>query len=191
MKYFFGSLAVAFTVSFLSTNLFAHGGATGIVKERMDAMSDMSKAMKTLTPIIRGKTEYDSSLVSELALRIANQSGQHLLMMFPEGTEGDPSEAKPAIWAQWDRFETYANELEIIAKALSQSALKTSQLTLDNANSSGMGMGMMTDDGMGMMMDSQSIPSVEMLSEMPTVEIFRKLSQNCTACHTRFRSEKN
>jgi cytochrome c556 len=189
MKYFFGSLAVAFTVSFLSTNLFAHGGATGIVKERMDAMSDMSKAMKTLTPIIRGKTEYDSRLVSELALRIANQSGQHLLMMFPEGTEGDPSEAKPAIWTQWGRFETYANELEIIAKALSQSALNTSQITLDNANSGGMGM--MTDDGMGMMLDSQSISSVEMLAEMPTVEIFRKLSQNCTACHTRFRSEKN
>ena len=35
---------------------FAHSGATGGMKERMDAMSEMGEAMKTLTPMMRGQT---------------------------------------------------------------------------------------------------------------------------------------
>ncbi len=44
---------------------FAHGGASGIVKERMDAMDEMGDVMKSLTAIMRGEKDYDADAVRE------------------------------------------------------------------------------------------------------------------------------
>lgn len=166
---------------------FAHGGATGIVKERMDAMADMSDSMESLTAFMRGKVDYNATRVSELASSINEHAGSHLLELFPEGTDGGVSEAKPSIWRQWGQFETYANELSIISEALINAAANTSENIDSEPN---MGMGMMNTMGLDMMggQSSESM-SVEMLSEMPATAVFRMLSQNCTACHTRFRQE--
>jgi cytochrome c556 len=37
----------------------AHDGATGVVKERMQAMDAMAKSMKTVGPMIRGQVSLD------------------------------------------------------------------------------------------------------------------------------------
>jgi cytochrome c556 len=174
----------------LFNSAYAHGGATGIVKERMDAMSSMADSMKALTPMMRGKTEYDAENVRALATRISEQAGGHLLAMFPEGSLSEASEAKPSIWTKWDRFETYANELSVLAAGLSNAADNV------NAGSEAGGvsdMGSMMGNGMGGgMMGSapKEMITIEMLSEMPATAVFRKLNQNCTACHSEFRSEK-
>ena len=51
-------LAVAALVLVLvlaSGTVYAHRGATGIVKKRMDAMTALGSAMKALTAMMRGK----------------------------------------------------------------------------------------------------------------------------------------
>ncbi|MCP4407303.1 MAG: cytochrome c, partial [Gammaproteobacteria bacterium] len=53
----------ALTLGGLTAGAIAHGGATAIVKERMDAMSAISKAMKTISQMMQGKEPYDAAAV--------------------------------------------------------------------------------------------------------------------------------
>ena len=41
----------------------AHSGATGIVKERMDAMKDIGRATKLVAAMFQGKQPYDAAAV--------------------------------------------------------------------------------------------------------------------------------
>lgn len=100
----------------------AHSGATGIVKERMEAMEDMAARMKVIVPMMRGRTAYDPEALSAAAARIADLGGPALSGMFPEGSDHGPSEAAPAIWSEFGRFEALAAELSLAARALSEAA---------------------------------------------------------------------
>ena len=76
---------------------FAHEGATGIVKKRMEMMKGMGKQMKALHAMISGKTAYDASAVQKSALELKEHAG-HIQHMFPDGSTEKPSEALLAIW---------------------------------------------------------------------------------------------
>ena len=96
---------------------WAHGGATGILKERMDSMKSMGKAMKGLAAIVKGKAE----LTDEAIVRYGNalkMGATHIPEMFPEGTNQAPSEALPKIWTEWTQFNDIANQLQKDADAL-------------------------------------------------------------------------
>jgi len=105
-----GTLAL-FSISIAS----AHSGATGVVKQRMDAMSEIGANMKIIGNMARGTSTMDTeALAASLAAISQNTSG--LSDLFPTGTEAAPSEASPAIWenpedfgAQIDGLETAAN----------------------------------------------------------------------------------
>lgn len=101
----------------------AHSGATGVVKERMDAMVAMAEAMKVIVPMSRGQVAYDADAYAEAARRIASHSGQPLVEKFPEGSLMAPSEAAPAIWEDFDRFADLSTTLEERAEALAQAAV--------------------------------------------------------------------
>lgn len=75
----------------------AHSGATGVVKERMDAMDEMGEAMKRLTPMMRGQAEYDPEVVRDAADTMIGHAGAQMTELFPEGSNGQPSEALDAI----------------------------------------------------------------------------------------------
>ena len=49
----------AIVVSAIAATAFAHSGATGIVKERMDGMSALGETIKALVPMMRGEGTYD------------------------------------------------------------------------------------------------------------------------------------
>jgi cytochrome c556 len=52
-----------------STSLaLAHGGATGIVKERMDLMASVGKSMKTITEMFQGDKLFDPEAVRKAGL---------------------------------------------------------------------------------------------------------------------------
>jgi len=104
-------------IGFLS-GVWAHEGATGVVKERMDGMKSMADAMKVLTPMARGKVKFDFSLLKSHADTISGASGQHLLMLFQEPGKDKSSEASPKIWQEWEEFSEYANELKRYADEL-------------------------------------------------------------------------
>ena len=104
-----------------STSLNAHEGATGVVKQRMDAMSAMGDAMKSIASMLRGASDYSDAAVSDMAARL-RQHSEDLESLFPEGSMMHPSTARPEIWTNWPAFKTHAADLERQATALAAAA---------------------------------------------------------------------
>ncbi len=187
---------------------YAHGGATGIVKERMEHMKTMGQSMKELTAMMRGKSEYDAMKVRELATTIAEHGGKKMLEKFPKGSNPPPSEALPSIWSDWDRFAmlsekvtTYANALAAAAeneRPHNQGGMMNGSGGMMQGNQGMMGQsggmmqekqGKMKGSG-GMMGKDESGPSPEHLSKMPPDAAFMHLARACSDCHQDFRLEK-
>lgn len=100
---------------------FAHSGATGVVKERMEAMKEISASMKAVGSMLRGKADYDQ----KNAMEAADVIKSHALMLpdlFPEQSLDKPSEALPAIWQNWEEFTAINDEMKSAAENLSQLA---------------------------------------------------------------------
>lgn len=100
---------------------FAHGGATGVVKERMDVMKDISEQMKVFGEMIKGQQPWNSEEAVRAARTIAGHSA-HIAEMFPEGSIEGVSEAMPSIWTDWDRFVALSDELKSSASVLANSS---------------------------------------------------------------------
>ncbi len=99
----------------------AHSGAKGVVKQRMDAMGDISEQMKLLGAMMKKQTDFNPAAASKAADVIAGHAS-HIPTLFPEGSNEHPSEALPAIWADWAKFEAIAAELKDGASELSVTA---------------------------------------------------------------------
>ncbi|WP_068117886.1 c-type cytochrome [Tropicimonas marinistellae] len=184
-------------ISIFAIAALAHGGATGVVKERMDGMSAMADVMKALAPMMQGTVAYDADAVRAGAAKIAEHSGEALTSKFPEGTDGMPSEAKPEIWQDWDAFSGLAQQLEIFAKGLERAAdngvggmpAQGGMMGGESIMGGGaMGSGML--GGQGMMGGGAPMMSAEHIGQMPSGMAFAMVSQACTACHTKFRAEE-
>ena len=105
------------TLLLSSSGGLAHRDATGIVKQRMDAMEDMARAMKALRAMMRGRQPYDAERVRTYARVVAGHGAEKLTVLFPEGSLHHPTRAKPVIWADWERFAAMARELTVYAGA--------------------------------------------------------------------------
>jgi len=95
----------------------AHEGATGVVQERMDLMDTQKDAMKVIGAMAKGQAPFDAAKAAEAAQEIETTS-KKIPELFPEGTDGHPSEAKPEVWTQWDKFTADAEGLEGAASDL-------------------------------------------------------------------------
>lgn len=94
--------------------LLAHEGATGIVKQRMDAMSEMGDAVKVIADMAKGKSEFDIEEVRASTKVLASHAG-NIVDHFPDSEESrnsHVSEALPTIWESWEKFERQAADLE-------------------------------------------------------------------------------
>ncbi|MDG1738557.1 MAG: cytochrome c [Paracoccaceae bacterium] len=111
MKRYFVGLTLIIA---LSTTALAHQGASGVVKERMEAMSEIAANLKLVNGMLRGKTDYDAAQVTTAMEAIARHAAA-LPHKFPEGTEAAPSEAAPAIWEQQDAFNAIFADLTLSA----------------------------------------------------------------------------
>jgi len=194
-------------VAALSAAAYAHTGATGIVKERMDAMSVMSKAVNSIAQMMQGETPYDTDAVRQGAVLIKEHSGDAMTSQFPEGSLQKPSVAKPEIWSNWDEFVSLADRLGVLADGL-EAAADNGPMMGGGGNAEGHMMGeggsdimgggsMMGDRGsamMGgdMMMGGRQTMMLDpdMLAQMPADGVFNMLAQTCSSCHTKFRIEK-
>jgi cytochrome c556 len=104
-----------------SAAVWAHSGATGVVKERMDMMKELGDNMKALKSLVRNRTDFDAEKVAELAYGIQEVSN-HVVNKFPEGSNDSPSEALPAIWEDWDRFAGLIDQMNAEAARLGEVA---------------------------------------------------------------------
>lgn len=173
----------------VAATAFAHGGATGIVKERMDGMSIMGKTMKALAPMMRGEVAYDAQAVRDGGELIGLHSGEAMTKRFPQGSGGMPSEAKDAIWENWEEFAALAEQLHAYSEGLALAAdnglMMAGGATADSSTMMGSSNAMM--GGSSAMMSG--VMGREELSEMPADGVFMMVSQTCSACHTKFRVE--
>ena len=112
----FTLLASLALVAFVPLAL-AHKGATGVVKERMDLMDTQKDAMKILGLMAKGKTPFDSAKAAAAAKDIETTAAK-IHELFPEGSSGGHSEAKPEVWTKWDEFTGDAEALQAAAKTL-------------------------------------------------------------------------
>jgi len=93
-----------------------HEHATGVVRERMELMTDMGKRLLAMSKRLRASKELDrigpdARAIQELAGRITSQ--------FPSGSMQSPTAAKPVVWQQWDDFGEKAKKLQTEAEKLS------------------------------------------------------------------------
>ncbi len=182
-------LAGVASATLLATVVFAHGKATGIVKERMDGMSVMGKTIKALAPMMRGEVAYDAQAVRDGGERIGIHAGEAMTRRFPAGSGGKPSEAKDAVWESWEEFAALAEQLHTYSEGLALAAdnglMMAGGATADSSAMMGSSSAMM--GGSPAMMDSAM--GLEELSEMPVDGVFAMVSQTCSTCHTKFRAE--
>ena len=111
-------VAIAMSISGFA---YAHSGAEGVVKERMDMMGEIARAMKTIGKMVKGEIAYDAKVAKASALEIFGHMS-HMTEMFPEGSTEKPSEALPAIWEDWDEFVAISDKLKVDAKQLAEIA---------------------------------------------------------------------
>jgi cytochrome c556 len=113
-------------VLIISGAVYAHGNATGVVKERMDMMEKLGKSMKTLKALVRSQSEFDAGKVAELAEGIQEVSN-HVGAKFPEGSNEAPSEALPSIWEDWNRFDGLIEQMNVESAKLGEIAREGDQ----------------------------------------------------------------
>ena len=101
---------------------FGHGGASGIVKERMDVMSEISRNMKSIGTMLKGGSALNPDLVIDAGDAIAAHAGDRLTALFPEGSDHAPTEASPEIWKKWPAFSASAENMKAAALALKKVA---------------------------------------------------------------------
>lgn len=190
----------AVAISAVGLAALAHSGATGVMKERMDAMGEMGDAMKRLTPMMRGQTAYNPDVVRNAADTMIGHAGTQMTELFPEGSNGTPSEALDAIWEDWEEFAALAEALRTSAEGMKLAANNGLAGPGDMPGGGMMGTGQtMMGGGQGMMGTGQgmmrSAPgqmmTTEMLAAMPVNAGFMAVTQTCSACHQKFRAEDN
>jgi cytochrome c556 len=116
-------LVMALALLLFAPLALAHEKATGVVKERMDLMDSQKDAMKVIGNMAKGKTPFDAAKAAEAARHIET-TAQKIHGLFPEGSTGHPSDAKPEIWSRWDEFTGDADKLHTAAETLAD-ALET------------------------------------------------------------------
>jgi len=173
--------------STVAATAFAHSGATGIVKKRMDAMMAMGTAVKTIAPMMRSEIEYDASAILAAAEIFSDHSGQAMTNLFPEGTGGGASTATSDIWTNATEFAALAQQLGDYADGLALaagngiSASMAGQDTMMGTSSSSDMMGETTMMGVTeAMMD---------FTNMPADAAFNLVAQTCASCHATFRAK--
>lgn len=125
MKYLKTTLAAVLAIASASAITLAHDGATGMVMQRMEAMKEIGKSMKSIAAMVKGDTAFDGAVVQASADVIAEHA-KHMPHMFPEGSLDKPTEALPVIWTQWDRFTEIAGKLNTDAQALAEAGKSAS-----------------------------------------------------------------
>ena len=75
--------ALALTLGLATVSAVAHQGATGIVKERMDTMSEIAKNMKALAAMVKSD-KVDADAAREIGSRVAEHVEREDLLVHLE-----------------------------------------------------------------------------------------------------------
>ncbi len=160
------TVAALFAVAVVGTigQSIAHTGATGIVKERMEAMKTLGDHAKVVGNMLKAKTPFDLSAV-EAASSAFIEHGEHIPMLFPDtkmSRTGSKTEALPAIWSNWEDFTALATKFTEDSRIFAS--------VVSELNS-------------GAQTASEQSRAVRVA--------FFKATKSCSGCHERFRLDKD
>jgi cytochrome c556 len=85
----------------------------------MDLMKGQQKQMKLIGDMDKGKKKFDAAKAAAAAQDLG-KSTKKIPELFPEGSNGHPSEALDAVWKEWDRFKGDAHDAEAAADELAK-----------------------------------------------------------------------
>ena len=109
----------------------AHSGATGVVKQRMDGMKEMSHAAKAMGAVKAGAIPFSFETLN-LAGREIAKHGAKARELFPEGSLTAPTEALPVIWSDRETFDRLLDQMTDAAEKLAVSADRDEATALAN-----------------------------------------------------------
>jgi len=96
----------------------AHSGVkTPAVKIRMENMAVIKEATATLGKMVQGKIGFDAGAAAEAKTSLIAAAAQ-IAGQFHAQEDDPKSEARPAIWTNWDDFVEQADLLRTSASAL-------------------------------------------------------------------------
>jgi cytochrome c556 len=98
-----------------------HEHATGVVRERMELMTDMGKRLLASSKRLRANKDLD--IVTSDA-RAIHDLASKIIALFPAGSTQAPTAAKPAVWRDWDDFAAKARNLETESEKLVNTSTK-------------------------------------------------------------------
>ena len=104
----FLALVATLLLGFGGTSVFAHKGASGVVKKRMDEMKVMKDQLKDIDKMLTGKKAFNDQTIRKHLDSLRDHGGKKMTKLFPKGSTQKPSEADPAIWKDWSAFEKMA-----------------------------------------------------------------------------------
>ena len=125
----FNAAIIAAFFAVATASAFAHDGATGVVKERMELMENLGKTMKSFSRIIKGRDKYEAEKLVDIARQLKLHGGFSLTKLFPDASLMKPSNATPAIWQDWYNFLSLAETLSSEAAHLEKDLLSNSRTT--------------------------------------------------------------
>ena len=102
-----------FTVVLITASsiVFAHSGVKDKnVKERMMLMKEMANNTKTIGQMLKGKTPFDANQ-AKLALERLSSLSLETPKVFKINASDPKSEARPAIWDEFDEFTRLSKDL--------------------------------------------------------------------------------
>ena len=114
-------VTISLVLSYAALAHEGHEHATGVVRERMELMTDMGKRLLAISKRLRNNKELDR--IAPDARAIKEASGK-ITAQFPSGSMQFPTAAKPVVWQQWNDFTEKAKKLntgrEAVDSQLSQ-----------------------------------------------------------------------
>jgi cytochrome c556 len=114
-------IATAAILSATILSAYAHGGATGVVMERMMIMKSIQNHMKVVGEMVQGKRNFTAETVKVAGKSIADHADE-IPHKFPKGSIEEPSEATHSIWQDWEKFMKLTEELKVTALAMADAA---------------------------------------------------------------------
>ena len=131
-KLFMSFNLILFFNIFSLTQLYAHEGAKGIIKERMDKF----KMSKNLMKKINKGLQNDDFLTIEKSAQTLLKWSREMPNYFPEGSDTPPSEASSDIWLDPEGFKKAIKNFELASlQLITQSQNKDFDMTVNSFRS--------------------------------------------------------
>jgi cytochrome c556 len=108
---------VAAAAALIAGVALAHEGATGIVKDRMAMMQNMELQLKAIQAMLSGWAQFDPAALRKYVAAL-HESCHQSESLFPPGSRGQGTHAKPAVWDNPKAFREEFQKLHAASEAL-------------------------------------------------------------------------